>query len=233
MIRRIKLPNARHHPVVEGDFLTPCYHAPLIKYFFLARLAIAFNFIRNKKFETLLEIGFGSGVFFPSLKQVSKCLYGVDINPKMNDVKKMCEKENLKVELSKGDVVALPYKDEAFDCVISMSTLEHIVELDKAVSEIWRVLKKGGIAVLGFPVANKITDFLLRYWVKATHKKRLDEIHPSSHRDILQVVRKVFNSGIVVKKIPKFLPLDISLYCCCACKREENERTGFGNYSHL
>lgn len=205
---------------MDGDFLTPCYHAPIVKYFFLERLRLAFSFIDGAGCDNLLEIGFGSGVFFPQLKDVCRNLYGVDINPKISEVKKMCAAENLAVNLSIGSVLELPYKNNIFDCVVSMSTLEHIRHLEKAISEIRRVLKIGGRAVIGFPVSNAVTNCLLRLMgSESDHNKKLSDIHPSSHRDIIGWIEKIFTSELVVKTIPAILPVNLSLYCCCCCTK--------------
>ncbi len=52
------------------------------------------------------------------------------------------------------DAVNLPYEDESFNCVISISVIEHISSAGDslAVSEMWRVLKPGGRLILTFPV---------------------------------------------------------------------------------
>jgi ubiquinone/menaquinone biosynthesis C-methylase UbiE len=215
-MKRLKIPNVKYHPIVEGDFLTKCYHAPFVNLFFMKRLSLAFNFIQNEHFESLLEIGFGSGVFFPQLNQVSDKLYGLDFHSKFDEVKNMLELENIKAELKKGNVTDLPYEDDFFDCVVSISVLEHVKEIDKAVSEIWRVLKRNGVAVLGFPVANIITDLLLILMgSEHDHQKKLREIHPNSHRDIISAINNKFGTKVIVKSIPSFIPLDGSLYCCC------------------
>lgn len=45
----------------------------------------------------------------------------------------------------------IPFPDDFFDLVISESVLEHVNDYDKAASEIYRVLKPGGICVHNFP----------------------------------------------------------------------------------
>ncbi len=50
-----------------------------------------------------------------------------------------------------GDVLALPVRSESVDLVISTSTLDHLqnsAELSQALSEITRVLRPGGVAVI-------------------------------------------------------------------------------------
>lgn len=210
----IKIPKPSNHPAV-GDNLTRYYHLPLIRYFFLKRLRLVLALLGARRFDSILEIGFGSGVLLPELSKRAVHLYGIDIHGSIDKVNEMSKKENLNAVLTRGDILHLPYKNETLDCVISIATLEHIKELPEAILEIKRVLKKGGLAVLGFPVANKMSDLLLVLMGSLqAYKKKLREIHPSNHSDILAEVKRQFGN-IEVKRFPGFLPLDFSLYCSC------------------
>ena len=53
--------------------------------------------------------------------------------------------------LAAADVRRLPYRDQTFDLVYSMGTIEHFPEYRAAVAEIYRLLKPGGRAVIGVP----------------------------------------------------------------------------------
>ena len=50
-----------------------------------------------------------------------------------------------------GDLVRLPYREKSFDFVSALDVLEHIKDDELAVSEISRILKKNGIAVITVP----------------------------------------------------------------------------------
>ena len=50
-----------------------------------------------------------------------------------------------------GDLMRLPYRAESFDFVSALDVLEHVKDDDLAVSEICRILKKNGIAVITVP----------------------------------------------------------------------------------
>jgi SAM-dependent methyltransferase len=52
--------------------------------------------------------------------------------------------------LFKGDAASLPISSDTFDLVLSLSTLEHVLDLDAVLSEIGRVLRVGGEALLTF-----------------------------------------------------------------------------------
>lgn len=50
-----------------------------------------------------------------------------------------------------GDLITLPYRAETFDFVSALDVLEHIKDDELAVSEISRILKKNGVAVITVP----------------------------------------------------------------------------------
>ena len=57
-----------------------------------------------------------------------------------------------------GDVRGIPFRDDSFDAIYSMGTIEHFDETERAVEEIARVLKPGGRAIIGVP--NRYDPFL-------------------------------------------------------------------------
>lgn len=50
-----------------------------------------------------------------------------------------------------GDILRLPYRNDSFDFICALDVLEHIKDDQIAVSEISRILKKNGIAVITVP----------------------------------------------------------------------------------
>lgn len=55
-----------------------------------------------------------------------------------------------------GNVMNMPFKDEEFDCIICLETLEHVENPLKAVEEIYRTLKPGGKFIGSAPFFNEI-----------------------------------------------------------------------------
>lgn len=56
------------------------------------------------------------------------------------------------------DLIDIPYKDESFDILICNHVLEHIPEYFTALREIFRVLKKGGTAILQTPYSKLLQN---------------------------------------------------------------------------
>ena len=51
----------------------------------------------------------------------------------------------------KADICDLPFEDNSFDVIFCNHVLEHIEDDKKAMQELFRVLKKGGMAILQIP----------------------------------------------------------------------------------
>ncbi len=165
-------------------------------------------------YQRILDVGYGSGILFPELSSRAKQVYGLEVHEKESLVSRMLEKEGVaNVFLKRGTILEMPFKDSYFDAVVSVSTLEHIKDLDRAICEIKRILKPAGRVVLSFPVRNAATDFCFRL---LGYKPR--EIHPSSHSDIIAAAKRHFKIEEILK-FPNFSNIDYSLYCSIKCRR--------------
>jgi len=77
-----------------------------------------------------------------------------------NHFRKICGKNYLTTDLCdpeammKMDITDIKYPDETFDIIMCNHVLEHIPDDIKAMSELYRVLKNGGWAVLQVPMAD-------------------------------------------------------------------------------
>jgi len=58
--------------------------------------------------------------------------------------------------VTQGDATHLQFEDNSFDVVCSISVFEHILEVDKAIDELLRVVVPGGFIMLSFPYNSKI-----------------------------------------------------------------------------
>ncbi|MFA6097241.1 MAG: methyltransferase domain-containing protein [Candidatus Paceibacterota bacterium] len=75
---------------------------------------------------------------------------------------KMCKKlpnmEYVSADISspiamvKMDITDIKLPDEQFDCIICYHVLEHITEDSKAIGELFRILKRGGWAIIQSPI---------------------------------------------------------------------------------
>ncbi len=94
--------------------------------------------------EAVLEIGFGGGGLLKRLRLSRPGrLVGVDVSAALPD-------RIEGAELVRADAAALPFSDESFDAVVSVSVLHFWRDLDPPLREIARVLPPNGRLVLVF-----------------------------------------------------------------------------------
>ncbi|OGE34553.1 hypothetical protein A3C32_04385 [Candidatus Daviesbacteria bacterium RIFCSPHIGHO2_02_FULL_41_14] len=105
--------------------------------------------------KKILDIGCGDGFYLYLLSSVipSAEIIGIDPDPKALK----SAKRNLlgdKIELKKGSIYKLPFKDESFDLIIVSEVLEHLENDAKGISEVYRILRPSGLAFFSVPHAN-------------------------------------------------------------------------------
>ncbi|MBI2630469.1 class I SAM-dependent methyltransferase [Candidatus Pacearchaeota archaeon] len=107
--------------------------------------------IRGKK---VLDLGCGPGIYAKVLSEKGASVKGIDISEKSIEIAK---KEAPHAEFIIGDAEKLPYKNFEFDIVLSPLMLGHLKSWNKVLSEIYRVLKKGGLFIFSYhnPVTEK------------------------------------------------------------------------------
>ncbi len=60
--------------------------------------------------------------------------------------------------MQKMDITNIPLPDDSFDFIYCSHVLEHVADDRQALSELWRVLRPGGQALLLVPLGGEITD---------------------------------------------------------------------------
>ncbi len=95
----------------------------------------------------VLDAGAGTGHFSRVLEQWGAKLVSLDLGPALlGEVVKKCR--TLPVC---GSVLDLPFADGSFDTVLSTEVIEHTPDPRRAVAQLCRVLKPGGLLVLTVP----------------------------------------------------------------------------------
>lgn len=97
------------------------------------------------KGKKVLEIGCGSGIDSAEFAKHGAEVYAVDMTDKaVNHTKELFKQLKLKGKISKADATNLPFKNDFFDLVYVYGVLHHIPVVEKALDEIYRVLKPKG-----------------------------------------------------------------------------------------
>jgi len=96
----------------------------------------------------ILEIGVGTGRISVPVASVVGKTYGVDLSREM--MGQLRAKDGAeKVRLTQGDVTLLPFPAALFDSVIAVHIFHLVSSLERALDEVDRVLKPGGVLFHG------------------------------------------------------------------------------------
>ena len=188
-IRLQLLPLQRYVGVDEKDPIK-FYRLPVIGRMYQQRIELCLEQLTGG--QSVLEVGFGSGVSFLNLSQLYQEIHGLDLTADVRQVGEMFASLGIQTELRNGSVLEMPYPDQSFDTVLLISILEHLqpYEQHQAFREIWRVLKPGGQVVYGVPVERPFMVFMFRLL-----STNIREHHFSTEKDVRVAAQEVFGPG--------------------------------------
>ena len=155
---------------------------------------ILLNKIGQKKLK-ILDIGAGTGIDLDIINQFGE-VYLIDINKKALDLipKNMCKEKKI------CTITKITYPDNYFDVVCSFDVFEHINDDIKAVSEVRRVLKKGGFLIFTVPAFN---------FLYSAHDKAALHYRRYSRKSLLNLLKLFINLEISYWNYFLFFPLSI------------------------
>jgi SAM-dependent methyltransferase len=146
------------NPVDHADW----NYKPLLGTIQRTRFRLIMRLLAGLEIDGLLEIGYGSGVFMPELMRHCKTIAGIDPHPCNAEVTTALAKHGIKADLRSASAEAIPFPDASFDCLVSVSALEYIPDIDIGCREMLRVLKPGGYLIAVTPGFSPLVDFGLR-----------------------------------------------------------------------
>ena len=100
----------------------------------------AFEAVAEAQPRRVLEVGCGMGNFAERLaRETSAKVVATDLSTRMVE---LARERGLDARVA--DVQDLPFDDGEFDCTVANAMLYHVADLDRALSELARVLEPGG-----------------------------------------------------------------------------------------
>lgn len=131
-----------HSEIYQTGVYQPNIHDTNYYNWILGKLAI--NNTPNKK---ILDVACGKGFFLKEAKKRGLQIHGIDISNIAIEKAQTIVDGTFTVDNAEN----IHYKDETFDYLTCLGSLEHFTTPSKAVSEFSRVLKKNGLALVYVP----------------------------------------------------------------------------------
>jgi len=138
------------------------------------------------KHSIVLEIGASNIEKTKMLSKYCKKLIGVEINQKRIP-------ENFdNVHYIHGDwqYLSKTIKPDSIDIVISSHVIEHVQYDLKAINELYKVLKKGGIAILNTPNRKRLTRAFIEFFTGPRKFPYWEHVREYTEEDLLNLLKK-------------------------------------------
>jgi len=163
----------------------------------------------------LLDIACGGGYFLAEVEKKGLDTFGLDFS------------KVVRSNLILGDAETLAFKDDSFDYLINLGSLEHFLNPERGLREMTRVLKKYGKAVILLPNSyflmtvwnvfkigstGRVTDQKMDRWATKREWIELIEKNGLQVKDVLKYNYKSPHGALKYKFLRPFIPLNLS-YC--------------------
>ncbi|MGH7814695.1 MAG: class I SAM-dependent methyltransferase [Candidatus Binataceae bacterium] len=109
-----------------------------------------------------LDVGFGSGVYFPVLTELFGEVVGLDSQEFMVDHAESLTKQYSNLRIVADDITNCKLASGSFDLIVCSEVVEHIADSQKAIQEMHRMLKPKGILLLSTPQRWSILELMAR-----------------------------------------------------------------------
>lgn len=158
------------------------------------------NFLSPAENENYLDVGCGTGNYTCALALGKHQFYGIDPSELMLA---KARRRNCNVIWRNGDAENLPFENEFFGGAIAGLTIHHWKNLDRAFSEIHRVLKQNGKFVLFTSLPEQMESYWLNYYFPEMMRVSIEQMPGLSKvKDTLQ------NAGFEIETLEKYFVTD-------------------------
>ena len=130
------------------------------------------DLLKPKQGEMILDAGCGTGIFTLDILSIGSTVIGLDISlPMLIHAREKLRGYPFQTVL--GDILTLPFREDYFDKVVSVTAVEFIGNAKGAVKEFFRVTKRGGCIVLA--TLSSLSPWALRRNAEAKERHTIFE----------------------------------------------------------
>jgi len=163
------------------------------------RNPIVFSMLQIKRGDKVLDLGSGTGYFSEKICKENTTTFCLDIA--LDNLLSIKKREKKDLFLINSGAEKLPLKNELFDKILCSEVLEHIQEDKKALKEIARILRPGGIFVITVPCSEfRFPSLINILGVKTVHDYEGPEKHYRKGYTVDELSEALSEVGLVVSE---------------------------------
>lgn len=110
--------------------------------------------LQNLQGKTVLEAGCGAGRFTEVLLKKGATLVSSDLSDAVVVNQENFPQDNNHLVIQ-ADINDMPFADESFDVVICLGVIQHTPDSDKTITDLYKLVKKGGTLIIDHYTFNK------------------------------------------------------------------------------
>lgn len=122
------------------------------------------KFIGEQQGKTILDLGCANGNVIKNYTD-NNDVYGVDIAAELVEG---AREKGVNASVCNLDTQPLPYDDDMFDVIVGFDIFEHLFHQEKAITELFRVLKPGGVLKASVPILHDERYAGMAYFLNKT-----------------------------------------------------------------
>lgn len=157
--------------------------------------------------EKVLDLGSGTGNYSIWLAKKGLYVTGVDKSTgMMNIAKKKALDDNLFIDWVEADAVQLPFPNESFDLVLSVTAIEFMDDIEVVLMEALRVLKTNGRLIIGVLTKNSPWGELYQKMAEADKNNLFAKAHLFLEEDLstLLPLQYKLKKGLYMPPVDEF-----------------------------
>jgi 2-polyprenyl-3-methyl-5-hydroxy-6-metoxy-1,4-benzoquinol methylase len=144
---------------VDKDDPLDYYYRPIVGVLYHNRIKQALSLLKPP-YQSVLEIGYGSGILLPTLNQLAKNVYGVDVKSDPEKITTSLSGLGVRANLSRADILTVDYPKDSFDLIIAISVFEHIKDLRPILIRLSGFLRQNGQLLVGIPRVDNLMKMI-------------------------------------------------------------------------
>jgi ubiquinone/menaquinone biosynthesis C-methylase UbiE len=134
----------------------------------------------------VLECGVGTGLLLERIARFARTAKGIDLSPGM------LERAHARgLDVREASVTAIPFPDATFDVTCSFKVLAHVPEIGRALAEMARVTRPGGVVVAEFYNPVSVRGLVKRLGPAGAISHARDESHVYTRFDAPWIVPRI------------------------------------------